>query len=59
LYSVEDSAELMKSMTSSFEKGDLKPAGESEWSHIKLQDGVEAYEKAKQQGAGKFVLVME
>jgi NADPH:quinone reductase-like Zn-dependent oxidoreductase len=59
LYSVEEFADLLKTLTPSFEKGDLKATGESEWSHVKLDDGVDAYEKAKQRGAGKFVIVTE
>jgi NADPH:quinone reductase-like Zn-dependent oxidoreductase len=59
LYSVEEFAEMMKDMTPGFEKGDLKAAGEGQWTHVKLEDGVEVYEKAMQRGAGKFVLVME
>lgn len=59
LYSVEEFAELMTAMTPGFEKGDLKPAGEEEWVHVKLDDGVDAYDKAKQRGGGKFVIVME
>ena len=58
LYSVEEFAELMKDLTPSFEKGNLKPAAETEWTQVKLENGVEAYEKAKQRGAGKFVIVM-
>ncbi|KAG0650197.1 Zinc-type alcohol dehydrogenase [Hyphodiscus hymeniophilus] len=58
LYSVKEFAELMKEMTASFEKGDLRPAAEGEWSQVKLENGVEAYEKAKQRGA-KVVIVMK
>ena len=59
LYSAEEFAALMKDLTPGFEKGEMKAAGESEWAHVKLEDGVDAYEKAKQRGAGKFVIVME
>ncbi len=59
LHSVEEFAELMKDMTLSFENGEYQATGEGEWSHVKLEDGVEAYEKAKERGAGKFVLVMQ
>ena len=58
LYSVEEFAELLKTLTPSFQEGDLKAAEENEWTQVKLEDGVDAYEKAKQRGAGKFVLVM-
>ncbi|RDL35906.1 GroES-like protein [Venustampulla echinocandica] len=33
--------------------------GGEKWAEMKLDDGVEAYEKAGQRGAGKFVIVME
>jgi NADPH:quinone reductase len=59
LYSVEEFAELMKTMTSSFDNGELHAAGEGEWTQVRLGDGVDAYERAKQRGAGKFVIVMD
>ena len=59
LCSVREFADLLKGLTPLFEKGDLLPAEEGEWAHIKLENGVEAYEKAQQRGAGNFVFIME
>lgn len=56
LYYVEEFAQLMKAMTPSFEKADLKPGRESEWTHVDSGNGVDAYGKAKQRGAGKFII---
>jgi len=57
LYSVEELAEDLKEMTPKFEEGSLKAAKPGEWTEVKLEDGVQAYEKAGQRGAGKFVIV--
>ena len=59
LYSVEEMAEILKELTEGFEKGELKAAKEGEYQEVKLQDGVEAYGKAGQKGAGKFVIVTD
>lgn len=59
LYSVEDFAEDLKEMEPKFDAGLLKGAKPGEWKEVKLEDGVEAYEKASQRGAGKFVVVMD
>jgi NADPH2:quinone reductase len=59
LYSVEEFADWMRDMIPGFENGELQTAVEKEWTQIKLEDGVEAYEKAGQRGAGKFVIVMD
>jgi NADPH:quinone reductase-like Zn-dependent oxidoreductase len=56
VYGVEEFAEELKGVSEMFEKGLLKV--EAEWTQIKLEDGVEAYKKAGQKGAGKFVIVM-
>jgi len=58
LYPVEEFAELMKDLTKGFEKGDLKAAKAGEYNEVKLEDGVEAYSKAGQKGAGKFAIVV-
>jgi NADPH2:quinone reductase len=57
VYAVEEFAEELKGVSDMFEKGLLK--ADAEWTQIKLQDGVEAYKKAGQRGAGKFVVVMD
>jgi NADPH2:quinone reductase len=59
LYSVDDFAKEMAKFTVSFEKGLLKGATPDEWTEVKLDDAVEAYGKAGQRGAGKFVIVMQ
>lgn len=59
LYSVEEFAEELKEMGTKFDTGLLKGAEHGEWKEINLADGVEAYEKAGQRGAGKFVIVMD
>lgn len=56
VYGVEEFAEELKGVSALFEKGLLK--AEAEWTQIKLEDGVEAYKKAGQKGAGKFVIAM-
>jgi len=58
LYSVEEFAEELKALTPKFEDGSLEAAKEGEWSEAKLEDGVQAYEKAAQRGGGKFVIVV-
>ncbi|ESZ95421.1 hypothetical protein SBOR_4162 [Sclerotinia borealis F-4128] len=57
-HGVEEFAVRLKEMTAEFEKGSLKGADEGSWTEIKLENGVEAYEKATQRKAGKFVIVM-
>jgi NADPH2:quinone reductase len=57
LYSVEDFAKELKELGPKFEDGSLKAAAPGEWTEVKLEDGVLAYEKAGQRGAGKFVIV--
>jgi NADPH2:quinone reductase len=56
LYPVEEFAEVLNGLTSKFEEGLLQTAGS--WETVKLEDGVEAYEKAKQKGA-KIMIVNE
>ncbi len=58
-YSVEDFAVELKEMTPKFEAGVLRGSGSGDWTEIKLEDGVQAYEKASQKGSGKIVIVME
>lgn len=57
LYSAEEFAVELESITEMFDAG-LLEAGR-EWEKVKLEDGIAAYEKAGQRGAGKFVIVME
>jgi len=57
-YSAAQMAKELAAISPSFEKGLLKAAGAGEWTEMKLEDGVEAYEKASTRGAGKFVIVM-
>ncbi|APA08886.1 hypothetical protein SS1G_02701 [Sclerotinia sclerotiorum 1980 UF-70] len=54
----EELAVQLKEMAEKFEKGLLKGAEEGSWTEIKLENGVEAYEKASERKAGKFVIVM-
>ena len=54
LYSSEEFVEEMKEMTPLFESGVLRAPKEGEWKEVKLEEGVEAYEKG-----GKVVLVMD
>jgi NADPH:quinone reductase len=56
-YSVEEFAEELKALTPKFEDGGLKAAALGEWNELKLEDGVQAYERAGQRGGGKFVIV--
>jgi NADPH:quinone reductase len=58
LHSVEEFAEELKSLTPKFEDGSLKPATPGEWNELKLEHGVQAYEKAGVRGGGKFVIVV-
>ncbi|KAE9372790.1 GroES-like protein [Stipitochalara longipes BDJ] len=58
LYSVEEFAEELKALAPKFEDGSLKAAKQGEWNEAKLEDGVQAYEKASQRGGGKFVIVV-
>lgn len=57
-YSVEEFAEEMKELTARFEEGSLEGARAGVWTEVKLEDGVEAYEKASLPRAAKFVIVM-
>lgn len=57
-YGVEDFAVQLEEMKDKFEKGSLNGAEEGTWTEVKLENGVEAYEKASQRNAGKFVIVM-
>lgn len=56
LYGVEEFAGELREMKGLFEEGTLKVEGE--WSQVRLEDGVEGYEKAGKKG-GKIVLVMD
>ena len=47
----------MAAMTAEFESGGLKPAGESEWTKMGLNDAIEAYEVART--SKNVVIVME
>lgn len=58
LYSVEEFAEELKKLTPKFEDGSLQAAAPGEWNEMKLEEGVQAYEKAGQRGGGKFVIVV-
>jgi hypothetical protein len=60
-HSAEESAGLLKALTSSFElsSGALKVVREAEWTTVKLEDGVGAYVKARQGSAERPVVVME
>jgi NADPH:quinone reductase-like Zn-dependent oxidoreductase len=58
LYSVEEFAKELKELSPKFDDGSLKAAEPGEWNEAKLEDGVQAYEKASQRGAGKFVIVV-
>lgn len=55
---VETFAKQLEEMGKKFEEGSLVGAKEGEWTETKLEDGVDAYGKAGQRGAGKFVIVM-
>ncbi|KAM0193605.1 hypothetical protein ACHAPC_001267 [Botrytis cinerea] len=57
-HGVEDLAVQLKEMTGKFEDGSLKGAEKELWTEVKIENGVEAYEKASQTKAGKFVIVM-
>lgn len=58
LYSVEEFAGMLKELTAGFETGSLEAAGDEDYTKIKLEDGLSAYEKAAQRGAGKIAVVM-
>ncbi|PQE22044.1 Zinc-type alcohol dehydrogenase protein [Rutstroemia sp. NJR-2017a BBW] len=57
-YSVEEFAEEMRGLTARFEDGSLEGAKAGVWTEVQLEDGFQAYEKASQPRAGKFVIVM-
>ncbi|KAF7877154.1 hypothetical protein EAF04_000839 [Stromatinia cepivora] len=57
-YGAGEFAVQLKEMAEKFEKGLLKGAEDGSWTEIKLENGVEAYEKASERKAGKFVIVM-
>jgi NADPH:quinone reductase-like Zn-dependent oxidoreductase len=58
-HSAEESAGFLKALTSSFElsSGAVKAFREGEWTTVKLEDGVEAYVKARQGSAEKSVVM--
>lgn len=58
LYSVEEFAEELNTMTPLFESGKLK-LEEGGWNEVPLENAVGTYEKARGRGAGKFVILME
>lgn len=58
LYDVEEFVDEMKRMSVLFEEGLLVAAKEGEWSEVRLEEGVEGYERAGKRGGGKVVLVM-
>lgn len=57
LHGVEEFAGELEVIAEMFDRGVLK-AGR-EWEKVRLEEGVEAYERAGRKGAGKFVIVME
>ena len=57
VYTVEEFAKELKELGPKFEDGSLQAARAGEWNEAKLDDGVQAYEKASQRGGGKFVIV--
>lgn len=59
LYGVEEMAGVLEELVGKFESGELKASKEGEWKQVRLEDGVEAYEKAGKGGGGKFVIVIE
>lgn len=58
-YDVEECAKQLRNMEEGFDRGLLKGAEEGSWTEVKLENGVEAYEKASQRKAGKFVIVTQ
>lgn len=59
LYGVEELAVVLGELRGGFEDGSLDVGAEGEFRKIKLVDGVSAYEKAREKGAGKVVIVMD
>lgn len=57
LYGAEEVGAELRDMSKLFESGFLR-AGQG-WGEVKLEDGVEGFEKAGRRGGGKVVLVME
>ncbi len=58
VYSVEEFAAVLRELGPNFENGSLTAANAGEWHEAKLEDGVQAYEKAGRRGGGKFVIVV-
>jgi NADPH:quinone reductase len=58
LYTVEEFAAVLRELGPKFGNGSLTAAKAGEWHEAKLEDGVQAYEKAGQRGGGKFVIVV-
>lgn len=56
LYGVEEFAEELRGMKGLFEEGKLRVEGK--WEKVRLEDGVEGYERAGKKG-GKVLLVMD
>ncbi|QSZ32421.1 hypothetical protein DSL72_001995 [Monilinia vaccinii-corymbosi] len=57
-YDVEEFAGQLGEMTEEFNRGSLKGAEEGSWTEVRLENAVEAYEKASRGKTGKFVIVM-
>ncbi|RAL62164.1 hypothetical protein DID88_002648 [Monilinia fructigena] len=53
-YDVEELAKQLKNLEERFDRGLLKGSDEGSWTEVKLENGVEAYEKASLRRAGKF-----
>lgn len=58
LYSVEEFAGLLAELTAGFESGALRAANDDEYTKIKLEDGLAAYDKAGTRALGKVAIVM-
>jgi NADPH2:quinone reductase len=58
VYTVEEFAAVLRELGPKFENGSLMAAKAGECHEAKLEDGVQAYEKAGQRGGGKFVIVV-
>ncbi|KAB8298712.1 hypothetical protein EYC80_000887 [Monilinia laxa] len=58
-YDAEEFAKQLENLEERFDRGLLKGPEEGSWTEVKLENGVEAYEKASLRKAGKFMIVMQ